>query len=75
MRYWSVFFIYLAFVISFISYYSVAQECGSDKPVITGAACSIKDLPKMDEKGEVISPAKEQVKQKNKKKIKNLNNK
>lgn len=61
MRYWSVFFLYIVFVF-FVSYYSFAQECGSDKPVITGAACSIKDLPKTDEKGEIIKPFKEQIK-------------
>ena len=61
MRYWSVFFLYIVFVF-FVSYYSFAQECGSDKPVVTGAACSIKDLPKLDEKGEVTNPLKEHVK-------------
>lgn len=61
MRYWSVFFLYIVFVF-FVSYYSFAQECGNDKPVITGAACSIKDLPKLDEKDEVIKPVKKQIK-------------
>ena len=76
MRYWSVFFLYIVFVF-FVSYYSFAQECGSDKPVITGAACSIKDLPKTDEKGEVTKPLKEHIKRdfKNSKKDKSPKNK
>ena len=49
MRYWSVFVLYVSFV-SFMSY-AMAQMCEGDKSrsVMTGAACSIKELREMND--------------------------
>jgi hypothetical protein len=68
MRYWSVFFIYVAFVFG-ISYYSIAQGCStSEDSIMTGAACSIKDIKKEEKKDINKTKEKKIQKQKNIKK-------
>ncbi|RAI15072.1 MAG: hypothetical protein DKM22_06195 [Candidatus Melainabacteria bacterium] len=59
MKYWSIFFVYLVFVsFYFVSY---AKNC-NDEPVVTGAACSIKDLKEYsNNKDEKLQPRKNEV--------------
>ena len=59
MRYWVVFVIYVIFV-SCVSFFPFAQGCSTNENgVVTGAACSIKDLPKIEE--EKQAPEKSEV--------------
>ena len=72
MRYWSVFLLYLCFV-TYMSYITYAQGCGTekDKPIMTGAACSIKDLPKTDKEGVLRIKLKNLMRDKKKEPLKN----
>ena len=71
MRYWIVFIVYICFIFFYVNY---AQGCStSEQSVVTGAACSIKDLPKLEMDDLENSKNKQELKDDNEKK-KLLNN-
>lgn len=70
MKYWSAVFIYIIFAMFYFNY---AQGCGKDesKPVMTGAACSIKDLKQQEQ--DTKKDKKDENKNKEKQKQKKTN--
>lgn len=68
MRFFISFVVYLGFLF-FVSYYCYAQGCSqSEEGIVTGAACSIKDLPKVEVQKPLESEQKETLNVKSKEK-------